>query len=104
MSGPQGLTHTLLRDIDKTTQDVFDLATLADAKRREGSRRNSYKKALSEVEDIAGKVAARALADWIQERIRETERFPDARDVRQRGAELCRENGHTISTGSWLGA
>lgn len=101
---PEGLTHELLRDIDKTTQETFDLATIAEAKRREGSRRNSYEKALKEVKDIAGGPAARALADWMQEQIRSEERFPDARDVRQRGARLCRENGHSISTGSWLGA
>ncbi len=102
--GPQGITHELLREIDETTQEVFDLATRADAKRREGSRRNSYQKALEEVKDIAGRGGARALADWIQDEIRENERFPNARDVRQRGAELCRENGHEVSTGSWLGA
>ena len=102
--GPTGLTHKLLDEIDQTTQEVFDLATRADAKRREGSRRNSYQKALKEVNNIAGQSAARALADWIQAEIRQNERFPNARDVRQRGAQLCRENGHEVSTGSWLGA
>ena len=105
MSGPpQGLTHELLGEIDETTREVFDLATLADAKRREGSRRNSYEKALREVQDIVGQAAGRALADWIQAEIRKREDFPSAREVRKRGARLCRENGHEVSTGSWLGA
>jgi hypothetical protein len=98
------LTHELLDEIDETTQEVFDLATLADAKRQEGSRRNSYEKALQEVREIAGKPAARALAEWIKAEIRDSEEFPSGRDVRKRGARLCRENGHEISTGNWLGA
>jgi len=105
MAGPpEGLTYELLEEIDETTQEVFDLATLADAKRREGSRRNSYEKALEEVQDTASKAAARALAEWIKEEIRTTGKFPSGRDVRQRGAEICRKNGHEVSTGSWLGA
>lgn len=101
---PEGLTHELLEEIDKTTQTVFDLATQADAKRREGSRRNSYEKALAAVQETAGTEPARRLAGWIQTEIRRTEEFPSARDVRQRGAEICRENGHEVSTGGWLGA
>lgn len=105
MAGPpEGLTHELLEEIDETTREVFDLATIADAKRREGSRRNSYEKALKEVQRTASKAAARALAEWIKEEIRTTGEFPSARDVRQRGAKICRENGHEISTGGWLGA
>jgi hypothetical protein len=101
---PEGFTHDLLAEIDATTQEVFDLATLADAKRREGSRRNSYEKALEEVKTRAGKPGARALAEWIQSEIRDTEEFPSGRAVRKRGARLCRENGHEVSAGSWLGA
>lgn len=102
--GPAGLTHELLRDIDETAREVFDLATISDAERKGGSRRTSYEKTLGEVETIAGKTAARALAEWIMQEIEEEERFPDARDVRQRGAKLCRENGHEVSTNDWLGA
>jgi hypothetical protein len=98
------LTHELLDEIDETTQEVFDLATLADAKRREGSRRNSYEKALQEVREIASKAAARALAEWIKEEIQSREEFPSGREVRKRGAQLCRENGYEVSTGNWLGA
>lgn len=93
-----------LAEIDATTQDVFDLATREAAKRKEGSRRNAYEKGIREVRDVAGKDAAEELADWIQEEIRTRERFPTARVVRKQGARICREHGHEISTGSWLGA
>lgn len=98
------LITELLEQIDESVQEVFDLGTRREAQRREGSRRNVYEKALRETADIAGKPAAVALAEWIEGRIREDEEFPSGRDVRQRGAKLCRENGHEISTGSWLGA
>lgn len=93
-----------LAEIDRTTQDVFDLATRADARRREGSRRNAYEKGIREVRNVAGSDAARELAEWISEEIRTRERFPSARSVRKRGARICREHGHEVSTGSWLGA
>lgn len=98
------LIEELLSQIDATVQEVFDLGTQREAQRREGSRRTVYEKALRETAEIAGEPAATALAQWIQEQIRERERFPDGRRVRKRGAELCRENGHQVSTGSWLGA
>lgn len=94
----------LLAEIDETTKDVFDFATLAAAKRKEGSRRKAYEKGLKEVYNVAGKPAARELAEWIAGEIRAGGRFPPARAVRKKGAEICRAHGHEISTGSWLGA
>lgn len=99
----QFVRETLV-EIDETTQDVFDLATREAAKRKEGSRRKAYEKGVREVRDVAGKDAALELAEWIQEEIRSKERFPTARTVRKQGARICREHGHEISTGSWLGA
>lgn len=93
-----------LAEIDATTQETFDLATRDAAKRKEGSRRKAYEKGIREVRDIAGKDAALELAEWIQEEIRTDERFPKARSVRKQGARICRDHGHDISTGSWLGA
>ena len=98
------LIQELLGQIDETVQDVFDLGTRREAQRREGSRRNVYEKALKETADIAGDPAATALAQWIQDEIEQRETFPSGRTVRKRGAEVCRENGHQVSTGSWLGA
>lgn len=98
------LERELIEQIDATVQDVFDLGTRREAQRREGSRRTVYKKALKETRSIAGDGGATALAQWLQDEIKERETFPSGREVRQRGARICRENGHQISTGSWLGA
>jgi hypothetical protein len=97
-------TKELLAEIDRTTQEEFDLGTREAAKRKEGSRRNAYQKGIREVRDVADKDAARELTDWIQDEIRTKNRFPTARNVRKRGAKSCRERDHEISTGSWLGA
>lgn len=93
-----------LQEIDDVVEDVFDLRTRHQAKQKAGSRRNVYEKSIREVRNVAGNEEATVLAEWIKDRIRTKETFPSGRDVRQRGAEICRENGHEVSTGSWLGA
>lgn len=98
------LTRELLLDIDDTTRAVFDLGTRHQAEQKEGSRRKAYERGIQEVREIAGDEHARILAAWIQTEIRTTERFPSARSVRKEGARICRDNGHEVSTGSWLGA
>lgn len=94
----------LLREIDAVAADVFDLADRERARERAGSRREAYEKGLRTVRDVAGKPQARELAEWIQAEMREREAFPSAREVRKQGARICRESGHEVSTGSWLGA
>jgi hypothetical protein len=59
---------------------------------------------LQAAEAICGRDAAEALADWITEELETRQRFPSGREVRQRGAEIRRERGHGVPTGSWLGA
>ena len=98
------LSEELLGDIDETAVEVFELGRRRQAKRKGKSRRKAYAKGIEEVRDIAGKEAARELAARIEADMRANERFPSARQVRQWGAELCRERGHSVSTGSWLGA
>lgn len=93
-----------VREIERTIQDVFDVASQRQAKEKAGSRRDAYKKGIQEVRDIAGEAQAEELAEWIENEIRQKERFPTAREVRKRGAKICRESGAEISTGSWLGA
>ncbi len=95
---------SLLREIDETAADVFDLADRRRAKERAGSRRDAYEKGFNEVQNLAGKPQARELAEWIQSEMREREAFPSARNVRQQGARICRESGHEVSTNDWLGA
>lgn len=93
-----------VREIDAVVQEVFDVASRRQSEEKAGSRRKAYSKGIEEVRDIAGKPQAEELAEWIEREIRTRERFPSAREVRQQGAEICRESGHEISTGSWLGA
>lgn len=94
----------LLEEIDEAAADALDLRTRRHARRRAGSRRTGYVKSLQAAESIGGRDAAEALADWIKEELGRRQRFPSGRDVRQRGAEICREQGHEVPTGSWLGA
>lgn len=97
-------TTERLREIDATAQETFDLASREAAKKKEGSRRRAYEKTITEVRRIAGKPQARELTEWIQDRIRTKRRLPSGRQVRREGARICRESGHEVSTGSWLGA
>ena len=81
--------------------------SLSESEKRESQydrRRQAYKKAIREVRGTAGNDEARELADWIEARIREDGELPRAREVRQKGADVVRESGHSVSTGSWLGA
>lgn len=98
------VTKELLAEIDEATQAAFDLGTRNAAKRKEGSQRKAYEKGIKEVNDLAGRDAARELADWITAEIEEKRKLPSARQVRKHGARICRDHGEEISTGSWLGA
>lgn len=98
------VTKELLAEIDEATQAAFDLGTRNAAKRKEGSRRKAYEKGIKEVNSLAGRDAARELTDWIIDEIEEKQALPSARQVRKRGARICRNHGEEISTGSWLGA
>lgn len=93
-----------LHDIDETAMEVFDFATRERVKRKSQSQRRAYEKGLHEVSERAGRQQGRKLAEWIQAEMRETRRFPTARQVRKRGAKLVRESGHEVSTNDWLGA
>lgn len=101
MSDP---TEELLQSIDDATREAFDVGSRRQARQKEGSRRDAYERGLREVRRIAGNSQARDLAERIRDDIRTNERLPSARRVRKWGAEICRESGHEVSTGSWLGA
>lgn len=93
-----------LKEIDDVVMETFDFGDRTDAKRTAGSRRKAYERGLTEVHDVEGERGGRQLFNWIQEQIRNEERFPSAREVRKRGAKILRESGHEVSTGNWLGA
>ncbi len=93
-----------MREIEATIEESIDVARKRDAAKKAKSRKKAYEKALREVQRIAGDGQMRTLADWIRGEIRETESFPSGRTVRQKGADICRQSGNEVSTGSWLGA
>lgn len=94
----------LLKDIDAAVEESIGQHEQYEAKKDGRSRRSGYEKAIREVDSIAGRAQAEQLAEWIQSEIREKEKLPTARRVRQRGADVCRDAGHSVPTGSWLGA
>ena len=93
-----------MAEIESTIEQTLDLNRKRDAKKKAKSRINVYRKALKEVQQIAGNDPMRELADWICDQIRTKETLPSGRTVRKKGAEICRDHGKEISTGSWLGA
>lgn len=97
-------TDNLLREIDEQVEEAIDRHARHQAEQKAQSRRTVYRKALREVQQIAGGTAARNLADWITRRIHQDGTLPTGRRVRKKGAEICRSAGYRVSTGSWLGA
>lgn len=93
-----------MREIERTIEQTFDRHQRKEARDTAESRMTVYRKALKEVRDVAGTAAMHQLGEWIRERVADRERAPGGREVRQQGARICREHGHEISTGSWLGA
>lgn len=91
-------------EIEETMDETLSVVRRRDDARDAPSRLKLYRKALREVQQVAGNAAMRELAEWIRERIRTDGDPPSGRAVRQRGAAICRERGKEISTGSWLGA
>jgi len=56
-------TRELLREIDGTAAEVFDLATRETAREKVGSQREGYEKGSIEIREKAGKPQARKLAE-----------------------------------------
>jgi hypothetical protein len=98
------IVNEALRAADDTVKEVLDLGTRRQAKRNEGSRRNVSEKSLREVKQVAGDEEMEALKRWLIQSIREDDGFPSGRETRKRGAQICRDSGHSIPTGSFLGA
>ena len=94
----------LLKEIDAAVEESVGRHEQYEAEKEGKSRRSGYEKAIREVDRIAGRAEATQLAEWLESEIREKGKLPTARRVRQRGADLCRDAGHSVPTGSWLGA
>lgn len=90
--------------IEDTIEETLDVAQQRSAKQKAQSRLEVYRKALREVRRLTGNDPMHELGEWIRAEIRDDANPPSGRDVRQKGAEICRNEGEDISTGSWLGA
>ncbi|WP_434522691.1 hypothetical protein [Halorubrum sp. AS12] len=60
-------------------------------------------RALSDADELDDEEGVRAVADWVVDRIRETESVPGSRDVRRQGAKYCRKHGYEVRDDEWLG-
>jgi hypothetical protein len=99
MSVTQSMKH-----IDRTVEQVLGTHEQYETKKEGRSRRRSYEKSIEAVRDVAGTTEAKQLAQWIENRIRDDKELPSGRQVPKKGAEICRNAGHTVSTNDWLGA
>ncbi|MFC7080682.1 hypothetical protein [Halorussus caseinilyticus] len=93
-----------MRDIDRAVEDTVGTHEQYEAKKEGRSRRRVYEKSIEEVRKTAGKTEAERLAMWIETTIREEEKLPSGKQVRKKGAEICRDVGEAVSTNDWLGA
>ena len=98
MSVTQSMKH-----IDRTVEKVLGTRERYEAKQKGRSRRRVYEKSIEEVRDVAGTTEAKQLAQWIENRVRDEKELPSGRQVRRKGAEICRDAGHPISANDWLG-
>jgi len=70
------------------------------------SQRDAYEKTFRELKAIDADdddEGVTNIADWIVERVRETETLPGSRDVRRQAAKFCRANGYQVRNDEWLG-
>jgi hypothetical protein len=93
-----------MEDIDRAVEGSLGGHERYEAAKDGRSRRRSYEKSIEVVREAAGRAEAGRLAEWIEERIRAEDSLPSGREVRKKGAEICREAGHSVSTNDWLGS
>ncbi|GAA0720497.1 hypothetical protein J2744_001701 [Halorubrum trapanicum] len=60
-------------------------------------------RALSDINEVDDEEGVRAIADWVVDRIRETESVPGSRDLRRQAAKYCRTHGYEVRDDEWLG-
>jgi len=93
-----------MKAIDRAVEDTTSKRQQYRTEQSGRSQRRAYEKSLEEVNDLAGETAVQRLATWIADTIREKKRLPTSRRVRKKGAEMCRDAGHSVSTNDWLGS
>jgi hypothetical protein len=70
------------------------------------AQREAYEKTLRELNGIDADDDDEGvwfIADWIVDRIHETEKLPGSRAVRREAAKFCRKNGYQVRDDEWLG-
>lgn len=70
------------------------------------SQRDAYERTFRElaaIDVVDEDEGIRVVADWIIDRIRDTDKIPGSRDVRRRAAKFCRANGYEVRNDEWLG-
>lgn len=60
-------------------------------------------RALSDIDELDDEEGVRAMADWVVDRIAETESVPGSRDLRRQAAKHCRKHGYEVRDDEWLG-
>lgn len=60
-------------------------------------------RALSDIDGVDDEEGVRAIADWVVDRIAETETVPGSRDLRREAAKYCRTHGYEVRDDEWLG-
>lgn len=86
-----------LKHIDRAVADVLETREEYDDASRGSSRRGAYERSIEAVREEADPAAAKRLARWIEDRIREEEALPSGQRVREKAAELCREPDRRVS-------
>jgi len=87
-----------MEDTDRAVEESLGGHERSEAVKDGRSRRRSYETSIETVREAAGRAEAGRLAEWIEERVRAEDSLPPGREVRKKGAEICREAGHSVST------
>ena len=89
-------TNDAILAIDRAVEQSLGDREVYESERDEGHR-EVYERAIERVSEVGGKNEAERLSTWIETQIRDERRLPDGEEVREKGAEICNENGGSIS-------
>lgn len=82
--------------IDRAVEESLGDREVYESEQDEG-RRERYQRTIEKVSEVAGKDEAEQLTTWLENEIRDERRLPDDEEVRQKGADICSENGGSVS-------
>jgi len=96
-------TDERMAEIDGAVEESLGTHERYETEKDGRSRRRAYEKSIEAVADVAGAAEAHQLAEWIADRIRTKKKLPSSRSARKKGAEICRDTGHSVDNDDWLG-